>query len=84
MPKEIEPRNKEGLRHGYWEVHSSRNWGEWGWKGVQVNNRAYGYQEWYNENDGVNEDWTGYYIDDSKVSDNNDEGYCIIWNKLNA
>jgi len=63
----------------YWE--NGRCWG----KGVCVNGERNGYWEYYWSDGDVN-DYTGYYLKDKMISDNNEKCYCIIWDKeiLNA
>jgi len=36
----------------------------------------------YYPDGGVLEDSTGYFLDDHKVSDSNEAGYCFIWCKV--
>jgi len=50
------------------------------WKGVFVNGAWYGYFERYYKDGSV--DWTRYFLNSCKVSDDNDKGYCLIWDKV--
>jgi len=54
---------------------------ELAWKGVHVNGLDYGYHEWYNIDGSIWEKYTGYFLNDARVSDNNEIGYCLIWDK---
>ena len=78
MNKDILPTNKEGF-HGYCEWYWSN--GQLGWKGTCSNGFKYGYQEQYRRDGSVNKDWVGYFLDDNRISKDNKEGYCYIWNR---
>jgi len=45
-------------------------------KGVMVNRHKYGYHEEYYRGDDI-----GYYLNDEKISDDNEKGHCYIWKK---
>jgi len=76
---DILPKNIERKLHGYCEVYWSN--GQLCWKGVRINGRRYGYFKHYCENGSVNEDWTGYFFNSDKISEDNKDGYCYIWRK---
>jgi len=61
----------------YYDEHWSN--GQLEWKGIMFNDSEYGYQEYYNEDDSIDEYITGYYLDGKMVSDDNEKGYCLIW-----
>ena len=77
MSKTIFLEDVEGKLHGYCE----RYWrnGELWWKGVMVNNEAYGYIEGHSV---VGHSWTGYFFKGDKISRDNKEGCCYIWNRV--
>jgi len=78
MSKDILPVNKEGKWDGYCENYWDG--GSLNWKGVYVNGEAYGYFESYRRY-GIQDDYTAYWLKNVKVSYDNKEGYCYIWNK---
>jgi len=80
--KNIKPTNKEGLFHGYCKDYWSN--GKLACKGVMVNGRDYGYIEEYNGNGKLIKEATGYFLHGKKVSDDNNKGYCIIWDRRTA
>jgi len=55
--------------------------GRLSWKGVIVNDKLFGYYEFYNSGV-VSKISTGYYLYDKKVSVDNENGYCLIWSKV--
>jgi len=71
--------NDKGERHGYFEIYFC---GQLRCKGVFVNGKDYGYFECYDEDGSVAGDYTGYFFDGNKISDNNEEGHCLIWDKV--
>jgi len=79
MSEDITPKNSKGKWHGYCEIYFNN--GLLSCKGVRVNDKLYGYHGGYNNNGSVDDDWTGYYLNDEKASDDNEEGYCYIWEK---
>jgi len=50
------------------------------WKGIRINGHWYGCIKSYNYEGGL-DDLTGYYLHDEKVSVDNKEGYCYIWDR---
>ena len=58
--KDIIPINKDGQRHGYWEVYWSN--GMLWYKGNYINGKREGYWEWY-KSDGGNLKHKDYYIE---------------------
>jgi len=81
MSKNIEPKNSKGLWHGYVETYHAN--GKLRWKGVYFTRNMYGYHANYWE-DGKILDRSGYFLGgtwDHKVSDDNKEGYCYIWDR---
>ena len=80
-PQDILPRDLEGLLHGYCEWYYGNN-GQLAWKGARFHGKDYGYFEDYKKGGSVDEALTGYYLDDLRVSDTNDIGYCLIWNRM--
>jgi len=79
MSKDVIPKNAEGKWHGYCEEYYN---GELYYKGVYVNGYRYGYHEEYNDDGSADEYYTGYFLDDDKVSNDNAKGYCYIWCKV--
>jgi len=77
-PKDITPRNNKGKLHGYCEFYYDD--GKLIWKGVCVNEKRYGYNTY--SFDGVIDKYgTGYWSNDTRISSDNKEGYCYVWNK---
>jgi len=64
----------------YREVYYSDN-GQLDWKGVMINSKTYGYHEDYNYDGDMFKNGAGYFLNNKKVSDTNDNGYCYIWNR---
>jgi len=77
-PKDIRPKNDEGNLHGYCKSYWRS--GKLMWSGVRVNGGKYGYCEYYYDG-AIDKYCTGYFLDDARLSADNKEGYCIIWNK---
>ena len=80
MSKSILPRNVEGILQGYCEERTGS--GELVWKGVCYNNKWHGYIECYNYDGSIDDRYTGYHLNSEWSSYNNEEGYCIIWNRV--
>jgi len=52
-------------------------------KGVFVDGNCYGYHVGYNEDGSVYDYWTGYFLGSGyRISIDNKEGYCFIWDKV--
>jgi len=79
-PKEILPTNDKGDWHGYCVKYYHSNGQLW-WKGVWVNGGMFGSHEHYFYEGDINKSWTGYFLDGNKISDDNNKGYCYIWEK---
>jgi len=60
MNKDILPKNKEGRPNGYCEKYYYD--GSLWWRGVILNDRYFGYHEFYTSKGTVFIDWTGYFI----------------------
>jgi len=76
--EDILPKNEDGRLHGYCEEYWGN--GNLNWKGVMVRGKMYGYRECYVWDGGISEYRTGYWMN-NKISDDNEEGYCYIWDK---
>jgi hypothetical protein len=81
-PKDIVPTDEYGRLHGYCEEYYDDS-GLLSWFGVCVHGRWCGYVEDYYFT-GVLDIDTGYWINDCKISSDNAEGYCYVWNKEEA
>jgi len=77
--KNIEPMKNRAEYHGYVERYHDN--GNLKWQGVFVDGHIYGYHKDYNYNGSIWEDWTGYFMNDKKVSNDNEEGCCYIWSR---
>jgi hypothetical protein len=82
-PKDILPEDENGDWHGYCE--SYWNNGNLIWRGVIFHGIWYGYFDEYNEDGSVDEEGTGYWLSgrcrNDRISRNNVEGFCYIWNR---
>jgi len=77
--KNIVPKNEAGQLHGYCKRHYSNS--QLAMKGVYIDGKLFGYIEEFYYNGSIWEEWTGYFLNDVKVSDSNESGYCYIWDK---
>jgi len=77
MDKDVSIDYGNGMK--YCEVY--RNNGKLWWQGIWVNDKMYGFWEDYNSDGSKIKDWNGYFFDNVKVSDSNEVGYCLIWDK---
>jgi len=80
MSRDIDPRNTDGSLNGYCELYYLGT-GQSGWQGIFVHGKRYGCHESYLIDGIIWEALTGYFIDDVKLSDTNESGYCLIWDK---
>jgi len=66
--------------NGYIERYHDN--GQLNYKGVYVNGRAYGYFMNYSSDGKINVYWSSYFLDGYKISEDNDIGYCYIWDRV--
>ena len=75
---EILPKDSNGFFHGYCEYYV---YGKLSWRGVCFHGDDYGYHDSYNGDGGVDKEYSGYWLDDERISVDNAEGNCYIWSK---
>jgi antitoxin component YwqK of YwqJK toxin-antitoxin module len=82
-PKDIKSTDEHGQSHGYIEKHyaNGRLW----YKGAYDHGHVCGYYVEYCRYGKIDNNYTGYYVKGKrafdKISVDNPEGVCIIWNK---
>lgn len=78
--KSIMPMDSRGKYHGYCEQYYDH--GELFWKGVRIHGKNYGYFKCYSPSGNLDGVHTGYYLEADRISGDNIEGYCYIWNRV--
>lgn len=72
--------NDKNELHGWceWYHENGKLWQ----RCVYINDCIHGYFESYDKDGSL--DWVGYYLNDVKISEDNEEGYCYIWGRAIA
>ena len=82
MIKDILPEDESGHCHGYCEVYMD---GVLYWRGVRFHGYNQGYHESYDTDGTIKDKTTGYYLGEDmyygRISIDNKEGYCYMWNR---
>jgi len=79
--KNILPEDENGRHHGYSEWYYENE--GLSHKGVYSHGGWYGYHETYSLDSSLDKHNTGYFLNSSKKSQDNPEGYCLIWYRNN-
>jgi hypothetical protein len=83
VSKDIELVDENGEWHGYCERYHDDD--SLMWKGLIIHGHWYGWHEEYDKSGDVFEEGTGYWLGggeyEYRISADNEEGYCYIWNR---